>query len=376
MPRLPALTSLRFFAALAVFLHHSTDGQMIGFALGAAHGVAFFFVLSGFILAYSYPALAAWPDRRAFLVARFARIWPAHVTAIVVVCIVMPSAVFPSLSLWQVATNLTMTQTWLPFTEFNYSINGPSWSISTEFFFYFAFLFLILDFRRTWHWKLVATFLVVVALIMLGSFLHISSQSTTALINGDSLLYEFAPARLFEFTVGMCGAFLWRAMHQNVNSGSRLLWTLAEIVAIASVVATSRMIYLYRDSSISLSPAGWWFGSFSITLPAIILITVMAFQKGAVSSFLAVKPFVLLGEISYSFYLFHSIILYVIFFKYPLAAPTWILFVLSLAATLIVSYLVWWLIETPLRMWIRRLGMVSRPVIPVANANAVASPVR
>lgn len=372
MPRLPALTSLRFFAAFAVFLHHftTTSGnfETIGFA-AASHGVAFFFVLSGFILAYSYPALATWRDRRAFLVARFARIWPAHVAAIVAVCIAIPF-LFAQASWWQVATNLTMTQTWLPFTEFNYSINGPSWSIATEFFFYFCFLFLILDFRRTWHWKLATSLLVAVALIMLGSFLHIGWSSATAWIDRESLLYEFAPARLFEFTIGMCAAFLWRAMHQHVNSGSRLLWTLAEIVAIASVLVTSRMMFVYRNFFL-VSAAGYWFGSFSITLPAITLITVMAFQKGAVSSFLAIKPFVLLGEISYSIYLFHGTVLYVIFFKYP-AAPTWVLFVVGLGATLIVSYLVWWLIETPMRMWIRRLGMASRPVVAAATATSTA----
>ena len=79
MPRLNALTSLRFFAAFVVMLHHFISGSL-GFA-GAAHGVAFFFVLSGFILTSNYPHLSTWQDRRSFLLARFARIWPAHVAA-------------------------------------------------------------------------------------------------------------------------------------------------------------------------------------------------------------------------------------------------------------------------------------------------------
>lgn len=55
---LPALTGLRFFAAIAIVLHHmrGTFGFpsdfLTQFPLG--NGVSFFYVLSGFILTYVY----------------------------------------------------------------------------------------------------------------------------------------------------------------------------------------------------------------------------------------------------------------------------------------------------------------------------------
>lgn len=81
-PRLPALTSLRFFAALAVvFFHlhalHITSGQAWFHKLSSLGyvGVSFFFVLSGFILVYTY-AGHTW-KASVFWRARFARIYPA-----------------------------------------------------------------------------------------------------------------------------------------------------------------------------------------------------------------------------------------------------------------------------------------------------------
>lgn len=79
-PRLGALTTLRFFAALHVVLFHMkvigilTDGPWWyqNFAGIGYVGVNFFFVLSGFILVYTYagPSLSVWR----FWQARFARV--------------------------------------------------------------------------------------------------------------------------------------------------------------------------------------------------------------------------------------------------------------------------------------------------------------
>ncbi len=53
--RLDALTSLRFFAAIAIVVHHSNGIFWNAADLGALDvGVSFFFALSGFILTYVY----------------------------------------------------------------------------------------------------------------------------------------------------------------------------------------------------------------------------------------------------------------------------------------------------------------------------------
>src|SRR5580765_4025535 len=86
-PRLPALTSLRFFAAFHVFLFHI---QAMGAVFGAVWfqklssigyvGVSFFFVLSGFILVYTYAGKPI--NAGDFWRARFARVYPAYAVAL------------------------------------------------------------------------------------------------------------------------------------------------------------------------------------------------------------------------------------------------------------------------------------------------------
>ena len=88
-PMLPALTSLRFFAALHVLLFHMYAMQIMtgsGFYRSLASvgyvGVSFFFVLSGFILVYTYAGRETTPVK--FWQARFARIYPAYLFSLVV----------------------------------------------------------------------------------------------------------------------------------------------------------------------------------------------------------------------------------------------------------------------------------------------------
>jgi len=81
-PRLPALTSLRFFAALHVVFFHflafkifTSQGWFGQISSIGYVGVSFFFVLSGFILVYTYEGRDI--SAGAFWRARFARIYPA-----------------------------------------------------------------------------------------------------------------------------------------------------------------------------------------------------------------------------------------------------------------------------------------------------------
>ena len=86
MKKLDALTSLRFFAAMAIVIEHTKDAfhvtAWIHSPIPYDYGVSFFFVLSGFILTYNYREIGDFAACRRFYVARFARIWPLHVDAL------------------------------------------------------------------------------------------------------------------------------------------------------------------------------------------------------------------------------------------------------------------------------------------------------
>ena len=93
-PKLNALTSLRFFAALAIFSLHTQYfihpavtlgghfGRNAGFASFSA--VSLFFVLSGFILAYSHADIdLSSASLKNFWVGRFSRIYPVYFLGLV-----------------------------------------------------------------------------------------------------------------------------------------------------------------------------------------------------------------------------------------------------------------------------------------------------
>ena len=155
MAKLNCLTSLRVFAAMLIVIHHCVPKEHLlkvpvlrGMCLD--HGVSFFFVLSGFILTYVYHGMQP-TGYRDFFVARFARLWPAHIATLALGFIL--GSYSPGNGVY-LALNAAMLQSWWPVSPCYFSYNALSWSISTEFAFYLAFPFLIRNFRSTWHYKL------------------------------------------------------------------------------------------------------------------------------------------------------------------------------------------------------------------------------
>src|SRR5262249_55022276 len=79
--QLPALTTLRFLAATVVLLVHAERTFPIRLWHCEAAGyyaLAFFFVLSGFILRHAYGDLGSWKSCRRFFIARLLRVYPTY----------------------------------------------------------------------------------------------------------------------------------------------------------------------------------------------------------------------------------------------------------------------------------------------------------
>src|SRR5262249_38714540 len=108
-------------------------------------GVAFFFVLSGFVLTWSLGDAPI--EVRRFYRARFARIYPAFLVAFAI-----SWAIVPPIAWWVVLSNATLTQAWLPLSHASpgprYSIDLPTWSVSCEVLFYALLPLLVVLFRR------------------------------------------------------------------------------------------------------------------------------------------------------------------------------------------------------------------------------------
>jgi peptidoglycan/LPS O-acetylase OafA/YrhL len=371
---LAPLTSLRFFAAAMIVVSHAAGHFGIPLLHDPAilmQGVSFFFVLSGFILAYRYPALDGKQAVR-FFVARFARLWPLYLLSTIVWVILVPAWVQDSIYQKTIGTtlaNLFLVQTWAPFSSLNSSYNLVAWSISTEMFLYLCFPLLIRRWYTTWHWKMLAVLALALGMICVSTFAvpHFPPDMRSPY----SYAYDSPLTRLWEFTVGIGAAMLWRRWHPRLHL-SRRRATALEVGALClavGVMASAARIggpvsTLYRiGDAMTL-----WLKLAGLTaLPFALLITVMALGRGLLSRLLAFAPLVLLGEISYAMYLLHdAFITWIGSHVRPFDnIPAPMQAVLFTVLLLIASYAAWALVETPCRrsivaLWDRFVGHQTR----------------
>jgi peptidoglycan/LPS O-acetylase OafA/YrhL len=347
---LGALTSLRFFAALLVFSWHCVPTRQISatFSLGYI-GVGFFFLLSGFILTYSYRAAFANGLRaeamRAFYVARVARIVPLHLVTMPPMILTMAyfgnpvwSDVGTRTRATEVAAQAVLLQSWFAQRAVHFGGNGPSWSISVEAFFYALFPVLAWALLRAFRAAPPRAALLTAFGVWLVQAAVLAPQHAAV---DDWRFYVFPPTRLADFVVGMLLAVA--VLRGNPAARWRLRGTSMEMLALAFVglsVFVSPLLPLALRFSAALMPA-WAFA-----------IYVFAARRGAFSRVLEHPVLVRLGEVSFAFYLIHlAVIALVTYVIGPNHA--WFL-ALAFGISLALSFALFHGVEQPLRSRIRR----------------------
>ncbi len=361
-PQLRALTSFRFFACLAVFLHHCVDFTTSGphshdsglnrlFWEGWS-GVSFFFVLSGFILAYNYADRLTNTERpalRGFYVSRIARIYPLYLLTFVIAAVAVMGE-WLRIGVAGAATavsQVTLTQAFLPIRDpFDpgrlaaLGFDGPAWSLSCEAFFYlsFPFVLLVLARRRTpllaavavgvWAWT------VLLALNLQGSPL------------AGWALYIFPPVRLAEFVVGVCGGLIFLRCRDRLRGGPGW-WTAGEGLALGLLAAA---VVLSSAAPAVLRYASYYLPFFAFT------ILVFAAERGRISQHLRGSWLVFLGEISFAFYLLHVLVMRLAVYLglFSGGIPSILVLAGILAVTLTLSATIFVGYERPMRSRVRR----------------------
>jgi peptidoglycan/LPS O-acetylase OafA/YrhL len=359
---LKALTSLRFFAALMIFLFHLRDfdrAPWISWIPGSMrHGVSFFFVLSGFILTHAYLAQRPFPYRR-FLMARFARLYPTVLASTFLLLLLLPlnvacgQFVSPQIASLAFLAKVSMLESLIPIRGVQFAWNSVSWSISTEFFFYAAFPLLLLNLERSWAVKLLASAAAALALFSLGLWLQLpvadGDRTTVTLMQ---LAYANPLARGFEFVLGMATYLGWRRWIAPLK-GSAPIWTFIEIALLAALALWLEFAAPALERNLP-GPAWAWFYMSGSCWAFAILIPAFASARGKIGQALLLRPSVWLGEISFSFYMFHLIVMRAASFYVGDAAPALLIFALSLNLAAVNHR---W-IEIPARRLLR--GDVSR----------------
>ncbi|AEW92456.1 MULTISPECIES: acyltransferase family protein [Streptomycetaceae] len=371
--RLPSLTGLRFVAAALVFVFHASFEHFFGDP-GAQHGfsalvakagwlgVSFFFVLSGFVLAWS---AAPGDTARAFWRRRCAKVYPGHLLT-AVAAFALLAATGGVFTVGQAVTNLLLIQSWFPQVTMFGSGNPVTWSLSCEVLFYLAFPLLWRGIRRIrperlWWWA--AAMVAVVALLPLVAE-ALPARPLVSMPDGTSpqwrfwLVYVLPAARLPEFVLGAVLARTVRARR----------WSpVGPLPATALLVlcywGATRAPYLYSLTAVTIVPL-------ALLIPAVARADVTG-RAGVLGR----PPLVRLGELSFALYLVHRLVL---MYGHRLlgAGRTWStpaavgLVLAFLAVSLLAAWVLYGVVERPAtRRWGRR-----RPV-PVTPARDPA-PVR
>lgn len=237
--RLLPLDLARGIAALLVALYHLQDYGWIKFPSGAPTlAVPFFFILSGFVLSYSYGDLIRSGRMHFgdFVRARLARLYPLHFVTMIVVILLwlifraypeyfspnsvhpLPDTLFSPLQLFESVTLL------FALAGGGNGLNSPSWSISIEF--WCAMLIFVYCSRGTLRWGLVVTIAIAIALL-------VSWQGRLVAVGWPPRAYLTGAGC---FAVGwLLHALLpWsRTLTMRVPSG---LWWLVAAVALAGII--------------------------------------------------------------------------------------------------------------------------------------------
>nr|WP_252263691.1 acyltransferase [Paracidobacterium acidisoli] len=141
-----ALSGLRAFAALNIVFFHFSNPKWFGpFAPIVDNGytsVSFFLLMSGFILAYNYSerAQAGTLKARSFWLARFSRLYPVYVFALLISLGMLVEewhARSHAQFAWGLALTPLLLQGWSPTLSTFW--NTPAWTMCTEAFFYLIF---------------------------------------------------------------------------------------------------------------------------------------------------------------------------------------------------------------------------------------------
>lgn len=322
---------IRGMAALLVLLYHSTEllGANIahhsGFVAqtdyGYTHwnffkslisegsfGVALFMTLSGFIFAFGLYRKDIKP--KGFFRNRFIRIYPLYIFLIFLSIYLYPSlqanplqsivlSIFPFFNL-STATSAIITTGVI-------ASAGMFWTIAVECQFYLVFPFLI-KFLNEHKFKILWGIIALFTVFRLIAFL-------SGDVNMESFGYYSIFGRIDEFIIGMIGAYFFITKKQFLKKSPKtyLAISTASLILMLFVINHVRHHFGYAD-----------FENFYVILPSLegliaisfIVSYVNIFQKKSVH-WLS-KIFAKLGELSYSMYLVHFMIIVLIASKLSL----------------------------------------------------------
>ncbi|TPG36044.1 acyltransferase family protein [Mycolicibacterium hodleri] len=359
--RVASLTGIRAVAAILVMLTHAayTTGKYTHGYVGLIYsrleiGVPIFFVLSGFLLFAPWVRAAARTDgQRPYVppsLSRYAwhrvrRIMPAYVITVLAAYLLYhfrTAGPNPGHTWMGLFRNLTLTQIYTDDYLFSYLHQGLTqmWSLAVEAAFYvalpiLAYLLVVVLCRRQWHPVRLVLGLVVLAAI---------SPGWLVLVHATDFLPDGAPLWLPTYLMWFIGGMLLAAL---LPLGVKAYATVCVPLALACYFIAATPI----AGAPTTSPAELREGLIKTLFYAVIstlMVAPLALRgrdggRGWYQQFMASRPMVFLGEISYEIFLIHLVTMELVMveiLRFPIYTGSmfW-LFVVTLVVTVPLAWL-------------------------------------
>lgn len=336
--RIDILQSLRGIFAIFIFLHHLDI-----FPAGGDAGVAFFLMLSGFVMTHGFAERVCGDtfSYGAYMRRRMARIYPLHLACLLAALLLLRGEVW-SAGPVALSLNLVLMQSWVPLPEVYFSGNAVAWCLSDLLFFYCIFPSLTRLLAR------MSRMLIAVAAAA-GMAVYVSVLMLTPEHYLTGIVYVNPLMRLPDFMIGIALWHLWKSTGMHMERKARMLSTLFE-AGVWCLFAWWVMLYARVPESVGL--ASWWW-----PVSALLILVFLRRRKGLISRILSVRAAVKAGELSFSFYMVHQLVIRAMQHCFArmdvepdIAVRIAVAFLLSAAATWAVHRYV----EVPARRWLLR----------------------
>ncbi|MGD1450457.1 acyltransferase family protein [Vibrio harveyi] len=314
------LDSVRGIAALAVVIYHylyrynelyTHQGLNLDWAYWGKYGVQLFFIISGFVIFMSLERVKKPLD---FIASRFTRLFPAYWIALIITTLVVYSFGLPGreVSLTSTVINFTMLQEFFKVRH----VDGVYWTLTVELIFYFWMFVLLCSNKLNY----IQQFVFVLLVISIAYNLGFTPENKYI---EKIFIVQYIPY----FSIGI---ILFKGYKEGLRLSNSIL-----------LLMSFWLMYISNEFSV-----------FCLSVFFVFIVYISVFCNVRI---LRIKVFTFLGSISYSLYLLHQNIGYVIINTgYKLEASPFVSIAAAFITSIILASILTFYIEGPIMKLMRQ----------------------
>lgn len=280
---------------MIIVVHHFPGNDPIKPLLfGGEMAVCFFFVVSGFLTAYTHRGVPS--SYRHYALQKYAKLITGNA---IFLLLLLPKAYLGGEEhlTTKFLLDLTLLQCWVPIRDYNLAINGVAWFLST-----LLFIYMLAPYIVRWvlnaRWRHVGLLALGMAIVV-----AVAAVSTPAEVS-NFWLYMFPPFRLVDFVLGVITYRCYLAL-----SGHKALLRWLPVAEFVLVVIVTCAVWIYFNAGypqVNHAIVMW------LPCSLLILLTALEDQRGGLlGRAMRTRALTRLGDVTGCMFISHLFIIWV-----------------------------------------------------------------